>query len=187
MTLVHRRVAKESKSDDSAFHTVERTYAQVASIPVLSIQVPEPVATHNSYSVLNDTLNDTTSHSDADSEKYTWNVHDESTSVSAGSDTDDMPPLIDESDEYSDMPPLIDESNDGGESEESESESDSDQEIIVNRKRYQRVRTPCKDIPYPITCTFTVWAVAMFLQFIFQLCAIGKCSPASLLDCSRRL
>jgi len=186
MTLVHRRVAKEPSSDDRTFHRVERTYAQVASVPVLSIRVPEPIVTHNPYSALNDTLNDS-SHSDADSEKYTWNVHDESTSVSAGSDTDDMPPLIDESDEYSDMPPLIDESNVGSESESEESESDSDQEIIVNRRRYQRVRTQCNDIPYPVTCSFTVWAVAMFLQFIFQLCAIGKCSPASLLDCSRRL
>ena len=173
MTLVHRRVAKEPSSDDRTFHRVERTYAQVASVPVLSIRVPEQIVTHNPYSALNDTLNDS-SHSDADSEKYTWNVHDESTSVSAGSDTDDMPPLIDES-------------NVGSESESEESESDSDQEIIVNRRRYQRVRTQCNDIPYPVTCSFTVWAVAMFLQFIFQLCAIGKCSPASLLDCSRRL
>lgn len=184
MTLVHRHVAKESKeltntplsnsSQDvppSAFRKVNRTYAQAASIPILSIHVPEPIATHNSYSTLNDTITPSSN----DSDKYMWNSHE-----SSESDTD-----------YSDMPELIDESNandasdersESSESNKSESESESsesDQEIIVNQKRYQRVQKSCKDsLPCPITVSFTLWAIAMFMQFIFQLCSLtnDKCS-----------
>jgi hypothetical protein len=128
-------------------------------------------------------LNDVTSDSNStpDSDKYMWNSPE---SDSTKSDSD-MPALIDANDgddedsdtDYSDMPPLIDESN---ESEHSESStSDSDQEIIVNQQRYQRVRKSCKDsLPCPITFSFTLWAIAMFMQFMLQLCSLtnDKCS-----------
>ena len=101
-----------------------------------------------------------------------------------------MPALIDANDgddedsdtDYSDMPPLIDESNEqnreNSENESSES-SESDQEIIVNQQRYQRVRKSCKDsLPCPITFSFTLWAIAMFMQCMLQLCSVtnNKCS-----------
>ena len=172
MTLVHRHIAsKEAKtpSDDtnrvsnSAFRTVTRTYAQAASLPVLSIHVPEPIATHNSYSMLNDTIT-SDSNSTPDSDKYMWNS-----------------PESDSAESDSDMPPLIDESNEqNSESESSASESsESDQEIIVNQQRYQRVRKSCKDsLPCPITFSFTLWAIAMFMQCMLQLCSLtnNKCS-----------
>lgn len=177
MTLVHRHIAKSkeptttSDTNQSAFRTVTRTYAQAASIPTLSILVPEPIATHNSYSMLNDTV---TSDSSMDSDKYTWNSPE---SDSSESDTD-----------YSDMPALIDESNandpndasdEYSESNESENSSDSDQEIIVNHTRYQRVRKSCKDgLPCPITFFFRLWAIAMFMQFMLYICNVtnDKCS-----------
>lgn len=179
MPLVHRHIASK-EAQDSAFRNV-RTYAQAASLPVLSIHVPEPIATHNSYSMLNDTTSD--SNSTPDSDKYMWNSPE---SDSAESDSD-MPALIDANDandasdeysdtDYSDMPPLIDESN---ESESSGSTSDSDQEIIVNQQRYQRVRKSCKDsLPCPITFFFRLWAIAMFMQCMLQLCNLtnNKCS-----------
>jgi hypothetical protein len=188
MTLVHRHIAKSkeptntSNTNHSAFRTVTRSYAQALSIPTLSIRVPEPIATHNSYSMLNDSV---TSDSSMDSDKYTWNSPESSDSVESG--TDDMPQLIESNDandandasdeysdtDYSDMPPLI-------ESNDSESNtSDSDQEIIVNHTRYQRVRKSCKDsLPCPITCSFTLWAIAIFMQFIFYLCNLtnDRCS-----------
>jgi hypothetical protein len=185
MTLVHRHIAKSKEptntSDDtnhSAFRTVTRSYAQAASIPTLSIRVPEPIVTHNSYSTLNDTV---TSDSSMDSDKYTWNSPESTDSVE--SDTDNMPPLIESNDandasdeysetDYSDMPPLI-ESN-----SESES-SDFDQEIIVNHTRYQRVRKSCKDsLPCPITFSFTLWVIAMFMQFMLHMCSLtnNRCS-----------
>jgi hypothetical protein len=191
MTLVHRHNAKSkeqtttSDTNQSAFRTVTRSYAQALSIPTLSIRIPEPIATHNSYSTLNDTV---TSDSSMDSDKYTWNSPESSDSVE--SDTDDMPPLIESNDandandasdeysdtDYSDMPPLI-ESNDS-ESSISES-SDSDQEIIVNHTRYQRVRKSCKDsLPCPITFFFRLWAIAMFMQFVLHICSVtnDRCS-----------
>ena len=190
MTLVHRHIAASKEAQDSAFRTVTRTYAQAASLPVLSIHVPEPIATHNSYSMLNDTTSD--SNSTPDSDKYMWNSPE---SDSAESDSD-MPALIDANDgddedsdtDYSDMPPLIDESNEQNrENSESESESessasessDSDQEIIVNQQRYQRVRKSCKDsLPCPITFFFRLWAIAMFMQCILHMCSLtnDKCS-----------
>jgi len=190
MTLVHRHIAKSkeqttSDTNQSAFRTVTRSYAQALRIPTLSIRIPEPIVTHNSYSTLNDTV---TSDSSMDSDKYTWNSPESSDSVE--SDTDDMPPLIESNDandandasdeysdtDYSDMPPLM-ESNDS-ESSISES-SDSDQEIIVNHTRYQRVRKSCKDsLPCPITFFFRLWAIAMFMQFMLYICNVtnDRCS-----------
>ena len=69
MPLVHRHIASK-EAQDSAFRTVTRTYAQAASLPVLSIHVPEPIATHNSYSMLNEVTSD--SNSTPDSDKYMW-------------------------------------------------------------------------------------------------------------------
>lgn len=191
MTLVHRHIAKSKEqtttsdgTNQSAFRTVTRSYAQALSIPTLSIRIPEPIATHNSYSTLNDTV---TSDSSMDSDKYTWNSP-ESDSVESDTDYSDMPPLIDANDtndasdeysdtDYSDMPPLI-ESNDS-ESDKSNESSDSDQEIIVNHTRYQRVRKSCKDgLPCPITFFFRLWAIAMFMQFMLYICNVtnDKCS-----------
>jgi hypothetical protein len=194
MPLVHRHIAKESKeptntplSDDnkqgsqrSAFRKV-RTYAQTASIPALSIHVPEPIMMHNSYSTLNDIITSSSN----DSDKYTWKSDESSDSLESNTDNDmsvlnDANDANDASDElsdtdYSDMPPLIDESC---ESQSSES-TDSDQEIIVNHTRYQRVRKPCSDnLPCAITVSFTLWTIAMFMQLIFQLCGLvnNKCS-----------
>lgn len=196
MPLVRRHIASKeaTTSDDinrvsnSAFRTVTRSYAQAASLPVLSIRIPDPITTHNSYSMLNDVTSD--SNSTPDSDKYMWNSP-ESTSDSSESDTDysDMPALIDANDandgdnedsdtDYSDMPPLIDESNESESQSESES-SDSDQEIIVNQQRYQRVRKSCKDsLPCPITFFFRLWAIAMFMQCILHICNLtnDKCS-----------
>jgi hypothetical protein len=176
MPLVHRHIASK-EAQDSAFRNV-RTYAQAASLPVLSIHVPEPITTHNSYSMLNDSVT-SDSNSTPDSDKYIWNSPKSDLTESDS----DMPALIDANDasdasdtDYSDMPPLIDESN---ESESSGSTSDSDQEIIVNQQRYQRVRKSCKEsLPCPITFSFTLWAIAMFMQCMLQLCSLtnNKCS-----------
>lgn len=178
MTLVHRHIAKKSKEPTttplsnfqtcSAFRIVTR--AQEAN--QTSIRVPEPIMMHNSYSSLNDTI---TSDSSIDSD-------------SVESNTDgDMPPRNESNDggdeysdtDYSDMPPLI-ESNENENSDNSnQNTSDSDEEIIMNHTRYQRVRKSCKDhLPCPITYSFTLWAIAIFMQCIFQLCGLtnDKCS-----------
>lgn len=195
MPLVHRHIAKESKeptntplSDDnqgsnrSAFRKVH-TNTRAASISALSIGIPESIMMHNSYSTLNDIITSSSN----DSDKYTWKSDESSDSLESNTDNDmsvlnDVNDGNDASDElsdtdYSDMPPLIDESC---ESHSSES-TDSDQEIIVNHTRYQRVRKPCKDhLPCAITVSFTLWTIAMFMQLVFQLCAIVN-------NCSRRL
>jgi hypothetical protein len=191
MTLVHRHNSKSKEptntsndTNHSAFRPVTRTYAQALRVPTLSIRVPEPIETHNSYSMLNDTV---TSDSSMNSDKYTWNSPESTDSVESDSYDSDMPPLIESNDandagdeysdtDYSDMPPLI-ESNDS-ESSVSES-SDSDQEIIVNHTRYQRVRKSCKDsLPCPITLSFTLWGIAMFMQFMLHICSLtnNRCS-----------
>ena len=180
MTLVHRHISKKSKEPTtsdfqtcSAFRIVTR--AQEANLT--SIRVPESIATHNSYSSLNNTV---TSDSSIDSDEYTW----KSDSVESNTDDSDRPQneSHDGGDEYSDtdysdMPPLI-ELNEN-ESSDNSNQSDSDQEIIVNHTRYQRVRKSCKDhLPCPITYSFTLWAIAIFMQCIFQLCGLtnDKCS-----------
>jgi hypothetical protein len=179
MTLVHRHIATSKEqtnipsdnTNHSAFRTVTRTYAQAASIPVLSIRVPEPIATHNSYSALNDTITPSSN----DSDKYMWNSHESSDPSESDIDYSDMPELIDESNDANDAGDERSESNES----QSENTSDSDQEIIVNHTRYQRVRKSCKDsLPCPITFSFTLWAIAMFMQFIFQICGLvnEKCS-----------
>jgi len=189
MPLVRRHIASKeaTTSDDtnrvsnSAFRNV-RTYAQAASLPILSIHIPEPITTHNSYSMLNEVTSD--SNSTPDSDKYMWNSPESTSDSSELTDSDsDMPALIDANDgdnedsdtDYSDMPPLIDESSES----QSESESDADQEIIVNQTRYQRVRKSCKDsLPCPITFFFRLWAIAMFMQCILHICNLtnDKCS-----------
>lgn len=139
----------------SAFRIVTR--AQEAN--------PDPIAMHNSYSTLNDAI--------------TSDSHESDTTES---DTDILSRIEsnDADDEYSDMPALIDESYENESSGNSGSDkSDSDQEIIVNQQRYQRVRTSCKDnLPCTITISFTLWAIAIFMQCIFQLCGLtnDKCS-----------
>jgi hypothetical protein len=188
MSLVRRHVAKKSKKPTttplsdfqtcSAFRIVTR--AQEAN--PMSIRVPDPIAMHNSYSTLNDTI---MSDSSTDLDEYTWkSAESTSDSVESNADDSDRSPQNESNDggdeysdtDYSDMPPLIDESMESGESTES---TESDQEIIVNHQRYQRVQKSYKDsLPCPITISFTLWAIAIYMQLIFQLCGLtnDKCS-----------
>ena len=177
MTLVHRHISKKSKEPTtsdfqtcSAFRIVTRS--QEAN-PV-SIRVPEPIMMHNSYSSLNDTI---TSDSSIDSDSVESNTDSDMAPRNESNDGGDEYSDTD----YSDMPPLIEsnESENVNNISDNSNQSDSDQEIIVNHTRYQRVRKSCKDhLPCPITYSFTLWAIAIFMQCIFQLCGLtnDKCS-----------
>ena len=183
MPLVHRHIAKKSKEPTtslsefqtcSAFRIVTR--AQEAN--QTSIRVPEPVAMHNSYSSLNDTVTSDSSidsvESNTDSDMPSRNESNDGGDEYSDTDYSDMPPLIESNENEN-----VNNSSDNSSDNSNQNTSDSDEEIIMNHTRYQRVRKSCKDhLPCPITYSFTLWAIAIFMQCIFQLCGLtnDKCS-----------
>lgn len=168
MGIVHRNKATNTLNGGRSYASVVNT------VPNLSIRVPEPVHTTNSYSALD---SNKSSESDKDSEKeYTWK---DATSQEDDSDYDDMPPLIDASDvsdasdETSDETTYVSEQDEDFVSDKTSDEDTSDDDIIVSNKQYQRVRTNkrCKDgIPPAITWAFFFFALAQFMQLVFLVC-----------------
>jgi hypothetical protein len=177
MTIVHRSNANKATNTTSV-----RTYASVVdTVPNLSIRVPEPVHTTNSYSVL-DSNKSSDSEPDKDSSKeFTWKDATSQEDEKDDSDYDDMPPLMDDtdttsdnvSDETSDETTYVSEQDEDFVSDKTSDEESSDDDIIVNHKQYQRVRTDkrCNDgIPHAIQLAFFFFALAQFMQLVFLVC-----------------
>ena len=162
MTIVHRNTSDSEK----------RSYAAIAAIPVIAI--PAPVAVQNTFSV----LQDDSSESDADMAQFDWKAvnapseSDESDTIAyenmGNTSTDDSAENSAEEDsaEYSA------EDNSANDSGSDGSSDSSEDELIVNQKRYRRVRPSwCKDsIPCCVTSLAGALGVAYFMQFVFYMC-----------------
>jgi hypothetical protein len=130
MTIVHRN--KVNKATNTA---------NAAPIPNLSVRLPEPVHTTNSYSALDsnksavsDSVSDSTSEEVVDKvSEYTWK---DAVSEKSDSDYDDMPPLIDEAVQTSDeaSTQTSDESNDVSNDVSDESDETSDENTYISEQ-----------------------------------------------------
>ena len=185
MTIVHRNNANKA---NKATNT-----ANVVPVPNVSVRLPEPVHTTNSYSALDSNKSDVSDEvvDQVSDKEYTWS---DSTN---DSDYDDMPPLIDEndevvqtSDESTDTSDASDETSDESDetsdentyvseqgedfvSDKTSDEESSDDDIIVAHTQYRRVHTNkrCKDgVPYAIQLAFFFFALAQFMQLVFLVC-----------------
>lgn len=137
MTIVHRNKANKATNTVNA-----------APIPNLSVRLPEPVHTTNSYSALDsnksavsDSVSDSTSEEVVDKvSEYTWkDAVSEANGSDSDSDYDDMPPLIDENDEVvqtSDeaSTQTSDESNDASDESDETSDETSDENTYVSEQ-----------------------------------------------------
>jgi len=188
MTIVHRNKSKKSAN------TKNSNYASiVASLP--AVPVASSVALQNSFSALHEET------SDSDSQMKLEQIEWKQTTNTSDMDVSDE---INDSEEdhlengVINMETDIDDDNVEESQEESQNESTdtsedsatSEEEIVVNEKRYQRVRQPwCKDgVPRVITSIVTLLAFAYFMQFVFYMCGFvnDDCeSPAGLLRYSK--
>jgi len=165
MTIVHRNKATNTSNPERSYVSVVNT------VPNVSVHLPEPVHTSNTYSTLS---SDSDKNSDKDSDKdstkeFTWK---DAVPDTDDSDYDDMPPLIDASD-ASDEDVYVSEQDEDFVSDKTSDEETSDDDIIVNHKQYHRVRTNkrCNDgIPHAISLAFFFFALAQFMQLVFLIC-----------------
>lgn len=174
MTTIQRNKSTQSPDSD------KRNYASVAA-SLTPIPVAAPIAMKNRFSPLQDDSSD--SDSNVDLAQFEWKELDKTLE-----DEDNVNNMDDDVDNDN-AEESVEESSDN--TDNSDESNTSEEEIIINHRRYQRVRQPwCRDgVPCAVTSVATLLAFAYFMQFVFYMCGLVSddcCSPASLLQCSKR-
>jgi hypothetical protein len=177
MTVIYRNKSKKSADsknrEDVAVHAVNSVSASIAL--------------QNSFSALQNNASDSDSDSNGNLEQFEWKTMSSASELDVSDEITPVTDIDDDNAEESQDETYTDNTDTSYSSEESAS---SEEEIVVNEKRYQRVRQPwCRDgVPCAVTSIVFLLAFAYFMQFVFYMCGLVNddcCSPASLLDCSK--